>query len=68
MKRQTRPTLADSVCDLRTRKIKQTFFTQINTILDWGAIVDASVVDSPLRPKGKTTHKVTEDRKDQEGS
>lgn len=165
------PTLADSVCDLRTRKIKRTFFTQINTLLDWkpilevinkhytkgqsatgkpsysglllfkmsllqtwyglsdyevedrvndsisfsyfcglhidqvapdhstlsrfrtimtkakayeplfkeinrqleankiivktGAIIDASVIDSPLKPKGKTNHKVTEDRKDE---
>lgn len=164
------PTLADSICDLRTRKIKKTFFTQINTLINWGsvetllkqhytkgesatgkpsysglllfkmcllqtwyglsdyevedrvndsisfsyfcgltiesvapdhstlsrfrtamtkagayavlfkeinrqleahqiiiktgAIVDASVVDTPLKPKGKTNHKVTEDRKD----
>lgn len=164
------PTLADSICDLRSRKIKRTFFTQINTLLDWvgiekvlqkhytkgksatgkpsysglllfkmsllqtwyglsdyevedrvndsisfsyfcglhidqvapdhstlsrfrtlltkakaydplfkeinrqleahniivktGAIVDASVIDTPLKPKGKTTHKVTEDRTD----
>lgn len=28
------PTLADSICDLRTRKIKTLFFTQINTLLD----------------------------------
>jgi IS5 family transposase len=166
------PTLADSICDLRSRKIKQTFFAQINTLLDWkpivnilkqhytkgksatgkpsysglllfkmsllqtwyglsdyevedrvndsisfsyfcglhidqiapdhstlsrfrsimtkaeayeplfkeinrqleahhiiiktGAIIDASVIDTPLKPKGKTTHKVTEDRKDTE--
>jgi len=166
------PTLADSICDLRSRKIKQTFFTQINTLLDWqplevllkkhynkgksatgkpsysgllllkmcllqtwyglsdyevedrvndsisfsyfcgltidsiapdhstlsrfrtaltkaeayeplfkeinkqleahhiivktGAIVDASVIDTPLKPKGKTNHKVTEDRTDTE--
>ena len=33
------PTLADSICDLRSRKIKQTFFTQINTLLDWQPIV-----------------------------
>ena len=31
-------TLADSICDIRTRKIKRTFFTQINTILDWEPI------------------------------
>ena len=172
MEKQQIPTLSDSICDLRTRKIKQTFFTQINTLLDWlpitslikrhyhkgysatgtpsysglllfkmsllqtwyglsdyevedrvndsisfgyfcgltidsvapdhstlsrfrsimteagaydvlfheinrqlelygiivktGAIVDASVIDTPLRPKGKTTHKVTEDRIDEQ--
>ena len=166
------PTLADSICDIRSGKIKRTFFTQINTLIDWGpiitilkqhytkgksatgkpsysglllfkmsllqtwyglsdyevedrvndsisfsyfcdlhidqvapdhstlsrfrsimtkatayeplfkeinrqleahkiivktgAIIDASVIDTPLKPKGKTTHKVTEDRKDEE--
>lgn len=166
------PTLADSICDLRSRKIKRTFFTQINTLLDWdpiikvlkqhytkgqsatgtpsysglllfkmsllqtwyglsdyevedrvndsisfsyfcglhidqiapdhstlsrfrsimtkakayeplfkeinrqleahkiivktGAIIDASVIDTPLKPKGKTNHKVTEDRTDEQ--
>lgn len=34
------PTLADSICDLRTRKIKRTFFTQINTLLDWQPIIE----------------------------
>ena len=172
MQKQVTPTLADSICDLRSRKIKQTFFTQINTLLDWesiskvisahykkgnsatgkpsydglllfkmcllqtwyglsdyevedrvndsisfgyfcgltidqvspdhstlsrfrssmtksgafdklfkeintqleshqiivktGAIVDASVIDTPLKPKGKTTHKMTQDREDEE--
>ena len=171
MKIHKQPTLADSICDLRTRKIKTTFFSQINTIIDWdsiskiididyskgqsavgkpsydglllfkmcllqswyglsdyevedrindslsfsyfcgmtieqtspdhstlsrfrtaltktktferlfssinsqlevhniivkkGVIVDASVVDTPLRPKGKTNHKVTEDRSEE---
>ena len=166
------PTLADSICDIRSRKIKQTFFTQINLLLDWqpiiqvlkkhytkgksavgnpsysglllfkmsllqtwyglsdyevedrvndsisfsyfcglhidqvspdhstlsrfrtimtkakayeslfkeinrqleahkiivktGVIVDASVIDTPLKPKGKTNHKVTQDRKDEQ--
>ena len=32
------PTLADSICDMRSRKIKRTFFTQINALLDWGPI------------------------------
>ncbi len=171
MKKQYIPTLADSICDLRVRKIKKQFFTQINTLLDWdsisktidkyykkgknvtgqnpydglllfkmcllqtwyglsdyevedrindslsfsyfcgltiaetapdhstlsrfrtamtqanayeklfkeinrqleangilvkkGVLVDASVVDTPLRPKGKTNHKITEDRTDE---
>lgn len=170
MKLIQQPTLADSICDIRTRKIKKVFFEQINTLLDWqsisclidkhykkgksavgkpsydglllfkmcllqtwyglsdyevedsvndrisfsyfcglnidqvapdhstvsrfrttmtdakayttlfkliniqleshqiivvkGAIVDASVVDTPLKPKGKTIHKVTQDRED----
>ena len=38
MKKQYQPTLADSICDLRTRKIKKTFFSQINTIIDWNKI------------------------------
>lgn len=172
MKLEKAPTLADSICNLRARKIKTTFFTQMNTLLDWksisrlinrnyqkgksatgtpsydglllfkmcllqtwyglsdyevedrvndsisfgyfcglnidqlapdhstlsrfrtamtkagafdglfkeinrqleehkiivksGVIVDASVIDTPLRPKGKTTHKVVEDRKDEQ--
>lgn len=172
MEKQHHPTLADSICDLRSRKIKRTFFSQMDTLLDWqpieavikkyyikgksatgkpsysglllfkmsllqtwyglsdyevedrvndsisfgyfcglhidevapdhstlsrfrsimtkakayeplfkevnrqlelkgiivksGAIVDASVVDTPLKPKGKTNHKVTEDREDEQ--
>jgi len=171
MQKQVPPSLADSICDLRSRKIKKTFFTQINTLLDWkpireiisihyqkgksatgkpsydglllfkmcllqtwyglsdyevedrvndsisfgyfcgltieevapdhstlsrfrssltksgafdllfkqineqleshsiivktGAIVDASVIDTPLRPKGKSNHQVTQDREDE---
>ena len=171
MNKNTQPTLADSICDLRSRKIKSTFFHQINELLDWesltaiinahytkgtsatgtpaydglllfkvcllqtwyglsdyevedrindsisfsyfcgmhinqvspdhstisrfrtlmtkkkayeklfkeinrqleqheiivktGAIIDASVIDTPLRPKGKNNYKVTEDREDE---
>lgn len=35
-------------------------------IVKTGAIVDASVIDTPLKPKGKTTHRVTEDRTDEQ--
>lgn len=38
MKLQQQPTLADTICDLRTRKIKKTFFTQINTLINWDSI------------------------------
>jgi len=38
MKIQKQTTLADSICDLRVRKIKNTFFTQINTLIDWDTI------------------------------
>ena len=51
MKKQITPTLADSICDLRTRKIKRTFFRQINTLLDWGSIRE---VISKHYKKGKS--------------
>ena len=38
MKLQKQPTLADTICDLRSRKIKRTFFTQINELIDWDSI------------------------------
>jgi len=37
-----------------------------NIIVKKRIIVDASVVDTPLRPKGKTDHKVTQDRSEDE--
>lgn len=51
MKIQNHPTLADSICDLRTRKIKTTFFTQINTIIDWKQI--SKIIDKDYK-KGKS--------------
>jgi len=38
MNKKSNPTLADSICDLRSRKIKTVFFEQINAILDWSTI------------------------------
>ena len=35
------------------------------SIVKTGAIVDASVIDRPLQPKGTTNHQVTEDRIDE---
>tara|TARA_B100000809_G_scaffold138551_1_gene136184 strand:- start:60370 stop:60723 length:354 start_codon:yes stop_codon:yes gene_type:complete len=37
-------------------------------IVKKGFIVDVSLIDTPLRPKGNTTHKVTQDRSEQEVS
>ena len=34
------PTLADSIYDIRSQKIKRTFFIQINTLLDWTPITE----------------------------
>jgi len=45
------PTLADGICDLRTRKIKTTFFSQINTIIDWNKI--SKIIDNDYS-KGKS--------------
>lgn len=51
MKLQASPTLADSICDLRTRKIKRQFFSQINSLLDWKSI--GGVIDKHYH-KGKS--------------
>lgn len=51
MEKTSLPTMADSICDLRTRKIKQTFFKQINTLLDWKQIKE--VLDKEC-PRGKS--------------
>jgi len=34
MEIQHSPTLADSICDLRLRKIKRAFFAQMDTLLN----------------------------------
>lgn len=34
------PSFADDICVLRTRKIKSTFFKQINTLIDWRPITN----------------------------
>ena len=51
MKIQKQPTLADSICDLRARKIKKTFFTQINTLIDWNT---TSILINKDYSKGKS--------------
>jgi len=39
---------------------------QHQIIVKTGAIIDASVIDTPLRPKGKLNYKVNEDRTDEQ--
>ena len=51
MKLQKQPTLADTICDLRSRKIKKTFFSQINTLIDWDII--ENLIDTDYS-KGKS--------------
>lgn len=50
-------------------KVYEKLFKELNKqlekhkiIVKSGAIVDASVIDTPLKPKGKLTHQVVEDR------
>ena len=40
MKIEHKPSFADIVCDLRIKKVKSTFFQQINLIIDWKPIRD----------------------------
>ncbi len=51
MKIYHHPTLADSICDLRTRKIKKAFFTELNRLLDWEKI--RKIIDGHYN-KGKS--------------
>ncbi len=38
MEKQHALTLSDSICAVRSRKIKKTFSSQIHAILDWSSI------------------------------
>lgn len=53
-------------------KVYEKLFKELNKqlekhkiIVKTGAIVDASVIDTPLKPKGKLTHQVVEDRNEE---
>lgn len=50
----------------------EVLFSEINTqleaeqiIVKWGALLDASVIETPLKPKGATKYQVTHDREDE---
>ena len=59
MKINKAPTLADSICDLRTRKIKKQFFQQINELLDWQSI--SSLINNDYKIGKKTTGRPSHD-------
>ena len=61
--------------ELTKKEAFEKIFEQINTqleskglIVKTGAIVDATVTDSPRKPRGKTTYAVADDRKETERS
>jgi len=51
MKKQNIPSLADSVVDFRRKKIKKTFFNQINALIDWKKL--SAIIDKHYK-KGKS--------------
>lgn len=53
MKKPNNLTLADSICDLRARKIKAVFFNQISTLLDWKKI--STIIDKYYRKGNSAT-------------
>jgi IS5 family transposase len=62
-------------CELTKKEAFEKIFEHINTqleskglIVKTGAIVDATVTDSPRKPKGKTTYVVADDRKEEQRS
>ncbi|NGZ89283.1 hypothetical protein [Psychroflexus maritimus] len=57
MKAHKNPTLADCICDLRTRKIKK--ITQIDALLDWGKI--SKVMEKHYK-KGKAQFKMSQNK------
>lgn len=52
MKIQNNPSFADTVCDLRIRKIKSQFFQQVDLLLDWDSI--SKIINKHYK-KGKST-------------
>lgn len=51
MKVQNNPSFADTICDVRVRKIKSQFFHQVDTLLDWKPI--SEIIDMHYK-KGKS--------------
>jgi IS5 family transposase len=65
-------TLSRFRTQMTNAKVYEKLFKELNKqlenhkiIVKTGAIVDASVIDTPLKPKGKLTHQVVEDRSEE---
>jgi len=65
-------TLSRFRTQMTNAKVYENLFKALNKqlekhkiIVKSGAIVDASVIDTPLKPKGKLTHQVVEDRSEE---
>jgi IS5 family transposase len=65
-------TLSRFRTQMTNAKVYDKLFKELNKqlekhkiIVKTGAIVDASVIDTPLKPKGKPTHQVVEDRSEE---
>ena len=55
MEKHKDPSLADSICDLRRRKVKKTFFQQIDALIDWNTV--KKVIDKHYQPQKRSTGK-----------
>jgi IS5 family transposase len=53
MEKYKEPSLADSICDLRKRKVKSAFFLQMNELLDWNLV--KKEIDKFYTPKQRST-------------
>ncbi len=51
MEKQHQPTLADAACELRTKKIKNNFLSEVNALIDWQPIKE--IIDKDYK-KGKS--------------
>jgi IS5 family transposase len=59
MKIQKQPSFADNICDLRVRKVKTTFFGQINLLIDWESI--SKIIDKDYAKGNSATGKPSYD-------
>jgi IS5 family transposase len=59
IKIQKQPSFTDNICDLRVRKVKTTFFGQINLLIDWESI--SKIIDKDYAIGNSATGKPSYD-------